>query len=349
MATKHAARSILAAVAGVAALAIGACADDGEEPTPPPEGPLAEALAPLAGGGAGSLGVGWADPQLAEARGVGADVIGAAVAPNAGSVIDEAARLRRRFGLDPLAADRLVSVGGSYAFGLRLEGVDGRGLARALVADGGRAREADGLELIDIGDYAVVPQPLLSVGVRGLGAFDALGRDLAILAISDRARSALLGHGDRLLDEPIYPAASDCLGDVVAARMIPDKLLLSTETGIDQVAMGVNARGEVLCVLGGTAERADDVASALEASLAPDARDPVSGERIGDSLTGIEVSRSSYDGVEVVRAEGTLADGEQPGFFFGTVARGSLVPLINGSPENLSRKQPGRRGSQLDT
>jgi hypothetical protein len=334
MASKHAALRTLAGVAVVAVLTPGGCNGD-EQTSPPPEGPLAGALAAIGGGGAGSLGVGWADPQHVDEAGLSPEVMVAALGPNAGSLIQEAARLRRQFGLDPLAAERLVSVGGSYAFGLRLEGVDGRRLARALVADGGRARQLGRLELVEIGDYAVVPEPLLTLGVRGLGAFDALGRDLAVLAISDRARSALLGRGDPLLDEPIYRAASDCLGDVVAARMIPDKLLLSVEVGIDQAAMGVKAGGEVLCVLGGTADRADEVASALETALASGARDPVSGEPIGDSLTGVEVTRSSYDGVEVVRAEGTVPAGEQPGFFFGTVARGSLVSLINGSQESF--------------
>jgi len=335
MAPKHAALRTLAGIAVAGALALGGCDDDDEEASPSPEGPLAGALAGIGGGGAGSLGVGWADPQLVQQGGLSPEVMEDSLGPNAGSLIEEAPRLRRHFGLDPLAAERLVSVGGSYAFGLRLEGVDGRRLARALVADGGRARQLGGLELVEIGDYAVVPEPLLTLGVRGLGAFDALGRELAILAISDRARSALLGRGDPLVDEPIYRAASDCVGDVVAARMIPDKLLLSIEVGIELVAMGVKAGGEVLCVLGGTAERADGVASALETGLAPGAREPVSREPIGDSLTGVEVSRSSYEGVEVVRAEGKVPADEQPGFFFDTVALGSLVSLINGSPATV--------------
>jgi hypothetical protein len=333
MAAKHAALRTLT-VAVVAALALGGC-DEDEETSPPPEGPLAEALAAVGGGGTGSFGVGWADPQLVEEAGLSRQVMSAALGPNAGTMIEEAARLRRQFGLDPLAAERLVSVGGSYAFGLRLEGVDGRRLARALVADGGRARQLGRLELIEIGDYAVVPEALLALGVRGLGAFDALGRDLAVLAISDNARSALLGRGDPLLDEPIYRAASDCLGDVVAARMIPDQHLLSIDVGVAQAAMGVKAGGEVLCVLGGSADRADEVASALENGLVPAARDPVSREPIGDSLTGVEVSRSTYDGVEVARAEGSVPAREQPGFFFGAIARGSLVSLINGSAKSF--------------
>jgi hypothetical protein len=326
---------ILAGVAAIAVLGFGACGDDDDEASAPPEGPLAEALAAIGGGGEGSLGVGWADPQLAKENGLDTEVMARALGPNAGSVVQEAPQLRREFGLDPLTAERLVSVGGSYAFGLRLEGVDGRRLARTLVADGGRAREADGLQVIDIGDYAVVPDALLSLDVRGLGAFDALGRDLAVLAISDRARSALLGRGEPLIDEPVYRAASACLGDVVAARMIPDKLLLGSELGIEQVAIGVTARGEIMCALGGTAERAAEVASALETLQAPDARDPVSGEPIGDSLSEVDVSRSSVDGVEVVKAEARVPAGEQPGFFFDTVASASLVSLLNGDTESF--------------
>lgn len=327
---RGAALRIVGAAAVAAVIALGGCGDD--DVAPPPSGPLAEALAGIGGGGAGgSLGVGWADPQLVEEAGAGPQLVGEALGPNAGSVIDAAHRLRRRFGLDPLAAASLTSVGGSYAFGLRLDGVEGRQLRRALVAAGGRASQTSQLELVEIGDYAVVPEPLLSAGVLGLGAFDAFGRDLIVLAISDRARAALLGRGDRLLDEPTYRAAADCLGDVVAARMIPDKLLLSNEQGVDLLAVGVRAEGEVLCVLGGTAERADEVAAALETSLASDARDPISGEPIGDAVAAVEVAGSSYQGVEVVRAEITPAGGQPPGYLFGTISAGSLVGLINQS------------------
>jgi hypothetical protein len=312
-------------------LAVAGCGDDSA--SPPPTGPLAEALATMGGGGAhGSLGVGWADRRLIEQAGGGARLIADALGPNARSVVEAAPRLRQRFGLDPLSAERLVSVGGSYAFGLRLDGVDGRRLAAALVESGGRARQAGELEIINIGDYAVVPEPLLSAGVRGLGAFDAFSRRLTVLAISDRARATLLGRGDRLLDEPTYRAAADCLGEVIAARLIPENLILSTELGIDVVAVGVRAQDEeVLCVLGGTEDRAAEVASALETSLTPEARDPGSGEPLSESVAAVEVESTPYEGVQAVRAEVTLAAGQPPGFLFGTISRGAVVALISGS------------------
>jgi len=312
-------------------LALTGCGDGPEDP--PPSGPLAEALADIDGGGEnGSLGIGWTEPQLAEKSGVGAELIADALGPNAGTVIEAAPLVRQRFGFDPMSAERLVSVGGSYAFGLRLDGVDGRQLGRALIRVGGRARQAGQLELVDVGEYAVVPEPLVQAGVHGLGARDAFGRDLTVLAISGRARASLLGRGDRLLDQPIYRAAADCLGDVVAARMIPDNLLLSSELGVNLVAVGVNEAGrEVLCVLGGTAERAGEVATALETSLAPNAREPRTGESMADIVDGVDVSTASYEGVEVVRAELDLAPGQPRGFLFDTVSRGSVVELILGS------------------
>src|SRR5919201_362031 len=214
------------ALAITASLALMGCGGGSANPTP--SGPLADALADVGGGGEnGSLGGGWADPRLVEKSGAGADLIAAALGPNAGSVVEAAPRLRRRFGFDPLSAERLVSVGGSYAFGLRLDGVDGRRLGRALARAGGSVHRSGPLEVVNVGGYAVVPDPLTAAEVDGLGARDAFGPDLTVLAISEMARASLLGRGGRLLGQADYPAAADCLVDVIAARMIPDKLLLS--------------------------------------------------------------------------------------------------------------------------
>jgi hypothetical protein len=321
---------VLLTVGMLALLAIGACGGAPEEQ--PPSGPLADALADLDGGGEnGSLGVGWAEPRLVERSGAGPELIAAALGPNAGSVVEAAPALRRRFGLDPLSAERLVSVGGSYAFGLRLDGVDVRQLARALARQGARMRRADQLELLSVGGYAVVPDPLVAAGVHGLGARDAFGKGLTVLAISARARASLLGRGGRLIEQPVYRAAADCLGNVVAARMVPDNLLLGSELGINLVAVGVGRDGrEVLCVLGGTADRAQDAAAALEKSLAPGAREPRTGEPLADLVRSVAVTNAPYEGVQVVRAELTPAAGEPPGFLFGAISRGSIVELVLG-------------------
>jgi hypothetical protein len=322
-----AAASVLVAAAAIAG---GACGSGSNAPASPP-GPLADALASVGGGGAnGSLGFGWAEPDLAASFGASAPkLVADALGPNADTVVEAAGRFRRRYGLDPLAADRLVSVGGSYEFGLRLDGLDGSALSKALVAEGARSRAAANAQLLDIGGYASVPDTLLALDVNGLGARDAFAPDSVILAISDTARAALLGRGETLLDEPTYAAAADCLGKVVAARMVPAKLLLSTELGVSAVAMGVGQSGETLCVLGGTPARANEVAAALERGLAAGARDPRTGERIGGSIAGVEVSTDTYDGIQMVRAELTPAAGTPPGWIFAAASRGSLVGLID--------------------
>jgi hypothetical protein len=74
----------------------------GEADSPGPPPPLAPVLSDIGGGGAdGSLGVGWLDPQRAEGRGLDVDTLSGALLPNARTFVEEAPRLRRRFGFDP--------------------------------------------------------------------------------------------------------------------------------------------------------------------------------------------------------------------------------------------------------
>jgi hypothetical protein len=314
----------------VGALAIGAaCCGGSDDAPPPPSGPFAEALATVGGGGAnGSLGIGWADSAAARALG-GPRLVADALGPNADTVVEAAPALERRFGLNPLAAERLVSVGGSYAFGLRLDGLDNRELHDALVHAGGRIRPGPIAELVDVGGYASVPEPLLALDINGLGARDAFGGPGIVLAISDTARASLLGRGGRLIDEPTYATAADCLGDVVAVRMVPAKLLLSTELGANAIAVGVGGGHEVLCVLGVDADRVDEIESSLRAALAPGARDPRSGARVGDSVASADVTGGEERGIRYVRAELQPVAGEQPNFLFGAVSRGSLAEVLS--------------------
>jgi hypothetical protein len=113
--------------------------------------------------------------------------------------------------------------------------------------------------------------------------------------------------------------------------MVPDKLLISVELGVDLVAVGIARDREVLCVLGGTPERAERIAAALRSGLAPGSLEPRTGRPISDLVRGVEVTRASYEGVEVVRAAMRPAPGEGLGFAFEAIGRGSLPELINGT------------------
>jgi hypothetical protein len=307
----------------------------GEEPAPPGTR-FAAALGSVGGGGEhGSLGLGWVDERAAQrqARAIRIE-LERALGPNATSVPEAAPTLRRRFGLDPRAATALVSLGGSYAFGLRLDGLGAPGLRRALIAAGGRVRAADGAQLLRIGGYAQVPRPLLTSGVSGLGARDAFAPDRTVLAISEMARASLLGRGDSLLAQPDYAAAASCLGDVIAARLVPDALVLSTELHTDLVALGIvrppsggRPANEVLCLLGGSAADGGRHAAALRDSLAPTARVPRLGGRVGSRVVRVEVERPT-ETVEAVRARLGLAAGTRPGFLFDLLAAGALPALL---------------------
>ena len=324
----------------VACALLAGCGGTDEEPPPAPSTAFAQALETVGGGGEGaSLGVGWVDGQAARTT-RGRD-LEQALAPNASSVVEQAAALRRRFGFDPLAAHTLVSIGGSYAFGLRLDGVRAGRLPRALIAAGGRVKPAgDGGRLLDIGGYASVPSPLLELGIRGLGARDAFSADGVVLAISGRARESLLGGGGRLIEQPQYVAAADCLGDVVAARLVPAKLLQSTELGVDLIAAALrrDAAEEVLCVMAGDAARADTAAAALEHGFALRARDPVTGRQIGEDLASVRVKRLTYGEVEAVRVELERRPSSPSGFVLRDIANGALARyLVAAAPQSEDR------------
>ena len=335
VAAKRVATVAVAALALLGAGCLGGCGGGEPASDSEPTG-FAAVLAGVGGGGEnGSLGVGWVDERAAaELDPRTRAELERALGPNADTVVEQAPALRRRFGLDPHAATALVSLGGSYAFGLRLDGVGAPGLRRALIAAGARARDAEGTELLRIGNYAEVPEPLLRAGINGLGARDAFARDNTVLAISEAARAALLGRGDVLLEQPIYAQAASCLGDVIAARLVPAKLVLSTELATDLVAVGIERstgpgppHREVLCLLGGAAADANRLAAALSDSLDPAARDPRSGARIGADVSRVSVERPAGE-VEQVRAQLTLAPGARPGFVFDVLAAGSLPAYL---------------------
>lgn len=326
-----------------------ACGERTETIPAPPSGAFAGALATIAASpGNTGVGVGWLDQ--AALRGIGGDqgAIGEALAPNAAAVYAASPALAKRFGFDPRRADRLVSVGGSYAFGLRTDGVAAPRLQRALSRDAADVRRDGGATLVDAAPYASVPQPLLDAGVRGLGARDAFTADFTVLAISDTARATLLGGGQRLVDNPTYAAAADCLGDVVAARIIPAKLVRSAELGVDLIALGIERPTsggsfghEVICTVGSAADVADASADSLRNALGFGAADPITGEPVDRGVASADVQRLQARGLELVRGRVSLARGEEPGYVFSAYARGSVAAFLGfGTPDANVTVQP---------
>jgi hypothetical protein len=318
--------AIGAAVLG-AALGIGACGgDDAETPTPPP-GSLEPVLSTISGASEGSpIGVGWMSDEAIAAPAPMARRLAEALGPNGSDVYDAGAALQRIAGFDPRRADQLVSVGGSYAFGLRLEGVEPARLESLLRRAGGSDRTEDGTVLVDVGDPFAVPSTLIPAGRIGLGARDAIGPTGLILAASDTGRDALLGGDPALLANPYYAAASSCLGNVVAARLIPAKLLGSTELGASLVAIGIRsvrpASAEVLCLVGVDPALASERAEAVGAALAGDAHDPITRRPMSTWLAASHAGAFEADGVSAVRVE--LEPATREGFVLDAFARGTL-------------------------
>jgi hypothetical protein len=332
----------LLAVAAALAVVAGGCGERTETVPEPPSGAFADALGTLAGSPANTgIGVGWLDQASLRAIGGDQGSIGEALAPNAAAVYAASPALAKRFGFDPRRAERLVSVGGSYAFGLRADGVAAPRLLRTLSRDAADVRREDGVTLVDAAPYASVPQPLLDAGVRGLGARDAFTSDSTVLAISDTARATLLGGGQRLVDNPTYAAAADCLGDVVAARIIPAKLVRSAELGVDLIVLGVERPRpggsfghEIICTVGSSADVADRSADSLRTALAPGATDPITGDPVGAAVASADVQRLQARGLELVRGRVSLAAGQKPGYVFEAYARGSVPAFLGfGQPE----------------
>jgi hypothetical protein len=214
-------------------------------------------------------------------------------------------------------------------------------LERALIRHGAAHREEGDVTMVDAAPYASVPQPLLDAGVRGVGARDAFAADSTVLAISDTARASLLGGDQLLVDNPTYEAAADCLGDVVAARIVPAKLVRSAELGVDLIALGIarppsggSFDREVICTVGSSAETADRSADALRTALAPDATDPTTTDPISDAVASADVDLIQARGLEMVRGRIELAATQPPGYVFEAYARGSVAAFLGfGAPD----------------
>jgi hypothetical protein len=307
------------------ALGLAACGGDDDGGAQPPPGSLEPVLASIAGASEGSpLGVGWMSEQALSARAPAARRLAEVLGPNGSDTYDAGARLARIAGFDPRDADELVSVGGSYAFGLRLAGIEPGRLRPLLLRAGGNERQVGDTVLVDVGDPFAVPSTLIAAGRIGLGARDAIGEAELILAASDTGRDALLGGDPALIANPYYAAASSCLGDVAVARLIPAKLLGATELGASLVAVGIRsvepASAEVLCLVGVDPAQASERAAAISQAL--DGRDPITRKPLSTWLRAFSVATFEDTGVSAVRAE--LEPATREGFVLDAFGRGTL-------------------------
>jgi hypothetical protein len=285
-----------------------------------------------------AAGIAWVDVPVLEREGEDLKTWGDGLGPVADEALEAGAGLRR-VGLEARPASAVISIGGSYAFGVRVDGVDGQRLARTLDRAGAVASHSGDWTLYDIGDQGDTPRPLQEAGMLGLGARSATSDRQVVIASNGDARASLIGEGTPYSGDASFALAASCLGDVVAARILPaGRFLRSAEIGADLLAMGVERDGsaasadgpthEVLCAIGDSAEGADRDAAALRRSLEPTARDLLTDQRIGDLIASSSITRVSAGDLEGTRVRLELARSTPPGFLFDTLTRGSLAAYL---------------------
>jgi hypothetical protein len=334
-------RSAQAAIAGVAlgaVLACGGCGGDDDPapaPPPPPETRLLDALESI--GGAESFtgtGYGWIDVEALPHEDL--EWAARALGPGGDRLVRDS-RSTAGLGLRLADARRVVSLSGSYVFGLRADGVETEAADAALRSAGADAARGSTWTTFDLGPPGSRPlgDDLESVGA--LASRTAVRDDSIVLARMDEVRADLEGEGTPASEAPVAQAASACLGDVDAARIVPNNFTHLPNVGPDVMAFGVETpeageRREVLCAIDEEAEEIDKAEVGMREALAPGAVDEVTGERISMLIDRAEIERLELEGLPVLRARLDPSPTNDPGFLFGTFVRGSMVTYFGLQP-----------------
>ena len=292
-------------------------------------------------------GVGWIDVMgIRAAPGPNRQALegtATALGPGGDDFLVEARSGLTELAFDPGEARQILSLNGSYTFGVRVDGVPTRALAAELGKPTGETGEWD---LYDLARFGTSPEETLGEFTSSTGAYVALAEDSAAFARSDQNRSNLFEVESPASEAEVLAFAADCLGDVSAARVLPHNFNYLPKLGPKFSALGVRPLNgeqveEVMCGIGESAEEIETYAEELESRLAPDAVEPTTGEPIGDLIESVRVDTIKHDGYHAARAEIVLVDGEAPGFVFRSFNRGSLVTFFGFQDPTSGVVSPG--------
>ena len=329
-------RTIRASLAAIAILVgfVGGCgADDGRGPQPATGQTRFQAALETIGGGGGPVGTGYGWVDLNALRdapgGLDANLDWAASALGPGA--DDIARgSGADAGVDVSKARDIVATAGSYAFGVRVDGVQPRVLRREYAAAGARRGSEGDWTTFNLGGEKTVALGTPMDAFAALGSRAAASADAIALARSPDVRADVIGVGEPVAGAPALVASSDCLGDVDAARILPNNFTHLSGIGPDLIGVGVDLRddgsvGEILCLVDPSEDEIKSAAAALEKAFTGDATDPLSGRLMTRSVASVDVSVSEGDHLHVARADLTLERGAKPGLLFSALLTGSLV------------------------
>lgn len=300
------------------------CGDEGEDTAG--DTAFAEALATVDAPEPIGAGIGWIDvATIREGPDTEATLRSAAPAlgPGGGDLFDELRPKLAELGVDPHESDRALSVHASFTFGVRLDGVEPTRVAEIAAEDGEAvASEAEGWERFDLAGRGVLPDSELQDGADALSSHVAVADDALVLARATHARTDLTVVDDPGNESPPLALAAECLGDVAAARIVPNNFTYISGLGPDLFVMGMRAPvdggpgEEVLCGVDSEAEDIERYAAAIEERLAPEAVDVTTEAPVGEAFSSVRVETLDGEGIHASRAVLTLAEGSEPGAVF---------------------------------
>ncbi len=283
-----------------------------------------------AGGGVSATGVGmgWVDMEVLPRRDLA--WAAAALGPGAATLVDQPAAVERELAFDPAAATQALAITTSYALAVRLEGVGAPRLASELVEAGASRSESGRWSVFDLGNPAEgeTSGPLATLGA--LASRTAVSPQAIVLARDEGARTSLIRAEPGELGSERIDLATDCLGDVVAARLVPGTFTFNVPAAPELIAFGVRSDStEALCAIDLESSAGDARDDAMRAAFARGARDGVTGEPIASLFAEAEITRSEgAGGATVTRAVLTRAPGSSPGEILEAFPRGSTLTYL---------------------
>jgi len=146
--------------------------------------------------------------------------------------------------------------------------------------------------------------------------------DAVVLSRATQARKELTLPASPGDETPSLALAAECLGDVAAARIVPNNFTYVSGIGPDLFVMGIRAPTndgpgeEVLCGVDAEAEDIEFYAGALDEQLDPEAIDVTTDEAVGEVFSSVEVDTLESSDDYAARAVMTLAEGAEPGAVF---------------------------------
>ena len=331
-------------LAAAAACSLAGCGGDAGQPDGE-QTRFAAALEKMGGGAEGTEGGwGWVDVERLRADGgVSTQLEWAVGALGPGADERALGSGPESVGIEPARATQMLSLVGSYAIGIRFDGVDTTRLVHAYDEIATPRREGP-WTFYDLTDTPEIPLGTPLKHLTELASHTAVKPGSAVLARFAVGRPALIGEGDSPMDTPLMQAAASCLGDVVAARTVPNNYTYLGSEAPQMFAFGVvpadDGWREVLCVADEDPEKVGDAAAGMREAFDPTAKDIVSGERMSDLIAGATIEELEAHGVPLARAELEPPPGDDPDLLFRAFPRGSTLtyvglrdPFPSGSPD----------------